>query len=429
MHRWVTAGLMMVMMLGMVRAADRPNILLILADDQRFDTIRALGNPEIHTPTLDRLVQRGFVFTNAYCMGGTVPAVCAPSRTMLLTGKSLFKIPPLASKDYAGPMLPSVIGAAGYDTLHVGKPGNSFRPAHRAFATNIEQPHSGEPTSERAANAVIAWLRDRKPADRPFFVYLAPSVPHDPRQAPEPFRRLYDPAKLTLSPNFRPAHPFDNGELKVRDELLAAIPRQPEEMRQHLADYYACISNLDAQIGRILEALDQSGQAANTIVVFTSDQGLSVGGRHGLMGKQNLYEEFKSPLVIAGPGIPHGQSDALVYLHDLFPTLCDWAGAPVPKEADGSSLAPIVRGETPRVRETLFTAYRDVQRAIRDDRWKLIWYPKIDRVQLFDLSTDPWETNDLSPHPDQADRVADLRRKLAADQAQAGDPLKSSLGR
>ena len=115
-------------------------------------------------------------------------------------------------------------------------------------------------------------------------------------------------------------------------------------MRQHLADYYACISDLDDQVGRILASLRELGYSDNTIVIFSSDQGLAVGGRHGLMGKQNLYEHVKPPLVIAGPDIPHGQSDALVYLYDLFPTICDYAQAPIPAVVEGKSL----RADCPR---------------------------------------------------------------------------------
>src|SRR5262249_47977061 len=152
------------------------------------------------------------------------------------------------------------------------------------------------------------------------------------------------------------------------------------------------------------------------IIVYSSDQGLAVGGRHGLMGKQNLYEHFKSPLIVAGAGIPRGKSAALVYLHDLFPTLCDLAGVATPSVVEGQSLLPVMRGEKPRVREWLFAAYRDCQRMVRDERWKLLWYPKIDRYQLFDLANDPWEIDDLSGKQEQAGKLADLKKRLALEQ-------------
>lgn len=402
--------------------AAKPNVVLVLADDQRFDTIRALGNPEIHTPNLDALVERGFTFTNAYCQGSMVPAVCAPSRTMILTGRSLFRIPSPQAKSFDGPTLPEAFNNAGYATLHVGKPGNSFRLAHQMFGKTVELPHENAPTAKKAADAVIDFLKAHR-GEKPFFVYLAPSVPHDPRVAPPAFHKLYDPAKLTLSKNFMPKHPFDNGELNVRDEKLAAIPRTEDEMRKHLADYYACISALDHELGRALDAVKAAGQADNTVVIFTSDQGLAVGGRHGLMGKQNLHEHFKSPLVVAGPGIPKGKSDALVYLFDLFPTLCDLAGTETPKAVEGKSLLPVMVGKQEKVRDHLFAAYKDVQRMVRDGRWKLIWYPKVERFQLFDLSTDPDEIKDLSASPGHAPRLKEMKTLLAAEQKVWGDAI------
>ncbi len=401
-------------------AAAKPNVIFVLADDQRFDTIAALGNKDIHTPNLDKLVGRGFHFTNAYCQGSMVPAVCAPSRTMILTGRSLFRIPSPQAETYDGSTLAEPFIAAGYETLHVGKPGNSFRFAHKKFVTSFEIPHRNAPTAKACADIIIDRIKTHF-TKNPMFYYLAPSVPHDPRVAPAQFHKLYDPAKLTLSKNFMKQHPFDNGELNVRDEKLAPVPRTEDEMRKHLANYYACISNLDHELGRILDALAKAKQEENTIVVFTSDQGLAVGGRHGLMGKQNLYEHFKSPLVIAGPGVPKGKSDALVYLFDLFPTLCEFAGEKVPKGVEGKSLVPILAGKETKVRDHLFAAYKDVQRMVRDGQWKLIWYPKVERFQLFDLNTDPDEVKDLSDSADHAARLKDMRALMAREQKTWGD--------
>jgi arylsulfatase A-like enzyme len=413
-------SLLALLALAPCASAAKPNVILVLADDQRFDTIRALGNSEIHTPNLDKLVARGFTFTSAYCQGSMVPAVCAPSRTMLLTGRSLFRIPTPQAKTYDGPTLPKMFDAAGYATLHVGKPGNSFRVAHQQFGKTVEIAHQNAPTAAKCADAVIDFVKSHD-GKKPFFVYLAPAVPHDPRVAPQEFHKLYDPAKLTLSKNFLPRHPFDNGELAVRDEKLAATPRTEDEMRKHLAEYYACVSALDHELGRVLDAVKAAGHADNTLVIFTSDQGLAVGGRHGLMGKQNLYEHFKSPLVIAGPGVKPGKSDALVYLFDLFPTLCDSCGAEVPKGIEGKSLLPVIAGKQEKVRESLFAAYKDCQRMVRDGQWKLIWYPKVERFQLFDLATDPDELKDLSDSADHAAKLKEMKTLLAAQQKAWGD--------
>ena len=251
----------------------------------------------------------------------------------------------------------------------------------------------------------------KRDAKRPFFIYLAPPVPHDPRLAPPQFTALYEPTKLSLSKNFLPEHPFDNGELAVRDELLAPHPRTPETMRQHLADYYATISDLDHQVGRILAELERQGLAGNTIVIYSSDQGLAVGGRHGLMGKQNLYEHVKPPLVIAGPGIPQGQSAALVYLFDLFPTICDLAGVATPAVVEGKSLLGIIQGRQPAVRDWLLCGYKDCQRMVRDERWKLIRYQAggTATTQLFDLANDPDEMHNLADDPRLPPSAADSK--------------------
>jgi arylsulfatase A-like enzyme len=403
-------------------AAARPNVLFVFTDDQRFDTVAALGNTEIVTPTLDALVGRGFTFTNAYCQGGNSPAVCVPSRTQLLTGKSTFRTPNPQAKTYDQPTLGRTFRDAGYATLCVSKPGNSFRAAHDHFEKVVHIPHSGASTNAKCADAVLDYLKTAD-AKKPFFIYYAPSMPHDPRTAEPEFHAKYDPAKLTLSKNFRKEVPVDFGVLGIRDEKLAAYPRAEAEMKKHLADYYACVTSLDHHLGRILEALKASKQLDNTLVVFTSDQGLAVGGRHGLMGKQNLYEHFKSPLIVAGPGIPKGKSDALVYLYDLFPTCCEATGVDTPKACDGTSLLPVVTGKKKAVRDALFCVYTGTQRMVRDGRFKLLWYPKVEKVELFDLTADPDELANLAADPKHADTLVRMKKVMAAEQARFGDTL------
>lgn len=416
-------------------AAAKPNILHIHADDHRPDGARALGNPLLHTPNLDALVARGMAFTRAYTMGSMVGAVCTPSRTMMLTGRSWQRIPgaPAAAPNAADPatFLPRVIAAAGYQTWHMGKYGNGFPAGLREFETTINDAGSGSsPENDRAhasrrlADRTIEFLQSRatNASAKPFYVYLAPPVPHDPRFAEPQFHQLYDPAKIPLSPAFRPLHPFDNGEMTVRDEALAPWPRTPDDTKKQLAAYYACITGFDHHLGRIFATLKASGQWDNTIIVFSSDNGLSM-GEHGLFGKQNLYEfgGMHVPLVIAGPGIAPGKSSALVYLMDLFPTFAEIAGASLPAGIEGRSLVPIARGSAQKVRDVLYTGYRDVQRSIRDDRWKLIRYPLVDRTQLFDLAADPRELRNLAAEPAHAAKLAELTARLAQEMASQAD--------
>jgi arylsulfatase A-like enzyme len=416
-------------------SAAPPNILHINADDHRADGARALGSPALQTPNLDALAERGMVFTRCYTMGSMVGAVCTPSRTMLLTGRSWQRIPraPGAQPNADDPatFLPRVIAAAGYQTFHAGKTGNAFPPGIQAFEANLsldDKATGGRASASRAmADRAIEFLGARN-REKPFYMYLAPPVPHDPRLAETRFRALYDPAKLALSPAFLPQHPFDNGEMAVRDEKLAPWPRTPEDTLRQTADYYACITGLDDHIGRIFAALKARGDWDSTVIVFTGDNGLSL-GEHGLFGKQNLYEfgGMHVPLIVAGPGIPKGRSEALAYLMDLFPTFCEVAGAKVPAGVDGKSLLPVIQGKQARVRAVLYTGYRDCQRAVRDDRWKLIRYPLVDRTQLFDLEADPRELNNLAGQPEHAGKVNELMALLQREMAAAGDQIPLSV--
>jgi arylsulfatase A-like enzyme len=216
--------------------------------------------------------------------------------------------------------------------------------------------------------------------------------------------------------------------MTIRDELLAPWPRTEAEVRKHLHDYYAVITGLDADIGRLLETLKTLGEYDDTIIIFSSDHGLAIGS-HGLMGKQSLYEHsMKSPLIFAGPGIPKGQSDALVYLLDIYPTVCELAGTTTPDGLDGRSLAPIIQGKAAGVRDSLFTSYREVMRAVRDERWKLIRYPHINKTQLFDLQSDPDERTNLADRSQQASRVRELLALIENWQKKLGDnqPLTSA---
>jgi arylsulfatase A-like enzyme len=232
---------------------------------------------------------------------------------------------------------------------------------------------------------------------------------------------------MALPKNYLPQHPFDNGEMTVRDERLAPWPRTEPEVRRHLHEYYAAISGMDFHVGRLLAALKDLGLAQNTIVVFSADNGLAVGS-HGLMGKQNLYEHSAGvPLIVAGPGIRPGRSPALVYLMDLFPTICELAGVAVPPGLDGRSLKPVLDGKRPGIRDTVFLSYGKVQRAVRDARWKLLRYPRVGKSQLFDLRADPEETRDLSADPAQAERVAGLTEELRRWQRQLGDDQPLSV--
>jgi arylsulfatase A-like enzyme len=403
----------------------RPNVVFILTDDQRQDTIGALGGKQAaQTPNLDRLVHSGVTFRNAYCMGGHIGAVCTPSRMMIQRGLSWFSV--LRQKEPL-PNLASTMSDAGYVTYQFTKRGNIDVAAQR-FYQHTDNPAPDDMTDRNSAqpgkqmaDGTIRFLKSWN-KENPFFLYLAGASPHDPRVAAPEFLARYERARVPIPCNFLPLHPIDNGELFVRDERLAAWPRTEDEIRRHWHEYLAVVTQMDHHVGRIFDAVRETGEFDNTIFLFTSDQGLAMGS-HGLMGKQNLYEHSMRPgLIVAGPGIPKNrQVDAFAYLFDIFPTICELTGVSVPEGLEGRSLAPVLRGKTSSVRDTIFLGYRDVQRAVRRGNWKLIRYPQVDRNQLFNLTEDPDERHDLNGAPQHQNRVKQLLGLMAEQQQRYGD--------
>jgi len=237
---------------------------------------------------------------------------------------------------------------------------------------------------------------------------------------------MYYQDRPPLPSNFLPQHPFDNGMMRGgRDENLAPWPRTEKVIRDQLAEYYGMVTHLDGQVGRILEVLRQTGKADNTLIIYAADNGLALGS-HGLLGKQSVYEHsMHVPLIMAGPGIPAGKStEAFTYLLDVFPTLCDVLGIQPPGDLEGASLRPLWEGKQQHVRDTAFLPYIGIQRAVRDQRWKLICYPKIGYMQLFDLQTDPHERTNLIDRADHGRHVARLLKHMQQWQARVGDTLE-----
>jgi len=448
----------------------RPNFLFLIADDLTYRSIRAINNREVHTPHLDRLAGSGCVFTHCFHQGSWSGAVCVPSRTMLNTGLTAFRA---QQRDEKVPLWGQTLGAAGYDTYICGKwhlsppmlgrsfrelgpigpamfistpengaaynrpsPGNTWRPDDTTLAGHwlstslwrnavpdgIE--HSCSIFADVAADFLVNHLAAR---EKPFFMYVGFNSPHDPRQSPKEFLELYPQDKIEIPANYLPEHSFDQGDARVRDELLAPFPRTREAVQLHRREYYALISYLDAQVGRILSALVQSGRAANTYVILTADHGLAV-GEHGLMGKQNLYEcSVRMPLIVSGPGIQPGRVvDELVYQHSMYATTCELAGVAIPSTVEFPSLVPLLHSEK-TLHDAVFCRYIGYQRSVRTTRHKLIVYPKAKQEQLFDLAEDPWETRNLVGDAALADVKRDLWARLLRFQKELDDPLLLEL--
>lgn len=448
-----------------IASARKPNILFIFADDFAFDCTGFSGNAEIQTPNLDRLARRGTHFTHAYNMGGWNGAVCIASRAMLNTGQFLWRAQAGESRlqtEFVSPrrLWAQRLAAVGYETYFTGKwhvaakvedvfktTSNIRGGMPKDHPTGYNRPQSttdkdwlpwdttwggywegGRHWSTVVADDATGFLETAAKSEQPFFMYVAFNAPHDPRQAPQEFVAMYPVEKMHLPEPFYPEYPLAIGVRDIRDELLAPYPRTPLNVRANRAEYYALISHLDQEIGRVLQQLDKLKLTENTMIVFTADHGLAI-GHHGLMGKQNLHDpSVRVPLLLAGPGIRENQlNSAPVYYQDLVPTTLEWAGAVVDQEIDFKSLRPLLLDPADQSYRAIYGAYTDTQRAVTIDQTKLIVYPKINQSQLFDLKLDPWETTDLSSDPAYATLRQRLFRELQKLQIQMGDKVALTI--
>ncbi len=459
--------------------SSQPNFLFLFADDQAFDTIQAFGHAAVQTPNLDKLVNSGMTFTHAFNQGSWSGAVCVVSRAMLNSGRYIYH----AREDIDRvPLWGETFSNAGYSTFLTGKWHNGDDTALRGFdkgmsigkgmfetkggpkgagyrrptptnqswspsdstllghwSPNVKdivdgvlgKTMSGEyiadvHTSTLYANQAIDFLDNwEQSPDQPFMMYVAFNAPHDPRQAPQEYVDMYPLEDIELPPNYMPEHPFDQGErYTLRDEILAPFPRTENAIKTHIQEYYAIISHMDHEIGRVLERLEALNIADNTYIIFTADHGLAV-GRHGLLGKQNQYEHsIRVPLIVSGPDIASGAStDALVYLQSIYPTTCELAGIPTPSTVEFKSLLPLIEETADNSYDAIFGSYKDFQRMVRTRDFKLILYPEEDQVQLFDMNADPLEMTNLAKQAAYQDTMAALFGKLQSLQKEVGDTL------
>ena len=454
----------------------RPNILWLCTDQQRFDTIAALGYPGVSTPSIDALVARGTAFAHAYCQS----PICTPSRGSFLTGcyPSRVHAPRNGNSHFpasAPPLVTRLLADAGFHCGNIGKlhlSSNFRRIEPRVDDGYAVYEHSFAPRDDWAKGHDYAdWVRskghvlgdliqnvDGVPADlhqttwaaersigfvsanvdRPWLLCVNFYDPHPPFNPPKTYRDMFDPAEMP-GPHFQPgdiaaqdalasvdfqSRSRDPSELDINHPILPKSLRPAEtepagrspgerDAKTLIAAYYAMIKLIDDQIGRILSALDATGQRDDTIVLFTSDHGEMLGD-HGLIQKGCRFYEglVRVPLIWSCPGLIGEAvvSDALVELTDLAPTLLELAGQPVPGHMQGRSLAPILRGQAdPQVhRDFVRCEYLDaldlpdasLATMYRDRRYKLVNYHRHGSGELFDLKNDPWEHRNLWDHPD-----------------------------
>ncbi|MCC5835996.1 MAG: sulfatase-like hydrolase/transferase [Opitutales bacterium] len=425
----------------------KPNILFIISDDHRADTMGFKNLPGAQTPNLDWLAERGCSFDACYHMGAQHEAVCAPSRAALHTGNNPRRA--MANCDFEINKDMVTLGqnfrSNGYNTFAVGKWHNDPESLNRSFqdgaslfldgmddhfltplqAYSLEGDYNISRTtrqnrhsSDIFADSSVEFIQNQENSEIPWFLYVAFTAPHDPRTPPENYGRDRYINKVELPENTLPCHPWRIGDDRIRDELLAGFPRSPTELTEHWADYLGMVEHMDACIGRILTALRQlPGGIENTIIVYTSDHGLGLGS-HGLMGKQNLYEHsVKVPCLLSGPGVPEKvRSSSFIHTPDLFPTLCALSDIEIPDSVrEAQDLSPILENPNHDVRAFVRCFYKNYSNMIRKEHWKLIQSRNESEEiheQLFNLQQDPSEMHDESQNPNFQELTNELRQLI-----------------
>jgi arylsulfatase A-like enzyme len=468
--------------LGNSQQKDKPNILFIFVDDLAYDCVAAHGNDQVKTPNIDKLSAQSTHFTQAYNSGSWSGAICLASRTQMMTGQRVWRAgalsmgiksnihPDILAKattknlqlnEFAqmGLFWPQLMAKAGYETYYSGKwhvGGNplgeetwehtkNLRPGmpnqvktryNRTFVEGEESNWSptdkanggywkgGKHWSEVLRDDAIDFLDMSKKSEKPFLMTIAFNAPHDPKQAPQEFQDMYPYKDMKVPENFLPEYPLDNGTKYIRDEQLAPFPRTPYSIQVNRSEYYALITHLDVQIGKVLAYLKKTGQDENTYIFFTADHGLAL-GHHGMTGKQNMYDHsIRVPWLISGPNIPQGKKvDDFIYLQDVMATSLEIAGIEKPSHVEFNSVLPKVHGKQKDSDEVVYGSYIKEQRMVRSKKYKYIIYPMTGVELLYDLKKDPQEMKDVSKEKKYKKALATMQQHLAAKMKEFSDPL------
>ena len=451
---------------------DRPNFLFIIVDDQSPFDLRTYNKDSIlDTPNIDRLAAEGMVLDGAYHMGSFSGAVCTPSRHMVMTGRTVWHLPIGPGKDACPPnyeqySMAAVFNAAGYDTMRTCKRGNSYAAANGQFTVVHDATKRGgtaETGSAWHGERVLDYLNQREQAkdEDPFLIYFGFSHPHDTRDGTPELLKKYGavnhrdkdsipashPAQPPLPINYLPEHPFHHGHPGLRDEeKVSGVWKRRDErtIRNELGREFACDEYIDQQIGRVLAKLQQMGELDNTYIVYTADHGMAI-GRHGLQGKQNLYEHtWRVPYIVKGPGIKPGtRAQGNIYLLDSLSTLCDLASIKPPESIEGTSFVPVLKQQQSTVRDVLYGVYnggtKPGMRSVRKGDWKLIKYDVLDgsvrETQLFNLAANPHEylaqhqqsgplQTNLANDPRYAEKRKQMEALLLSEMRRLDDPWR-----
>ena len=427
-------------------AQGKYNVLFIAIDDLR-PLLGCYGYPEMHTPNIDALAERGTLFNRAYCQF----PVCNPSRASVLTGLRPDTVGVYDNFAYFRNTVPEVVTlpqhfkAHGYHTRSVGKITHGpnalldelswSNPIWREFWRSIDKTMNpswqaldvadSELEDGRIANAAVEVLEEIK--DREFFLAVGFNKPHLPFYAPRKYFDLYPPQTFTAPvdsslPQDAPGIASNPKGLKAYQDISKYPPFDDEKTVELIRAYAATTSYVDAQVGQVLNQLDTLGLTENTIVVFWGDHGFHL-GEHGLWRKNTLFEDsVRSPLIVSVPGqtSPNTKTNALVELVDIYPTLCDMCQLPIPTELEGISMVPVIEQPTYPWKTAAFSQLERGSNihghSMRTRQYRYTEWGQNGRrgVELYDYETDPGETVNIAGRPENAELVSHLSERLHA---------------
>lgn len=437
----------------------RPNIIWIMSDDHASQALSCYGSRLNRTPNLDRIASEGVRFDNAFCTN----SLCAPSRATLLTGKyshinGMKDNQPQSVFDGSQPTFPKVLQKAGYRTAIVGKwhlvsdptgfdywnilPGQGIyhNPDFIEMGKKVKRPGY---VTDIITDDAIRWMKGAGAG--PFCLMVHHKAPHRGWEPDDKHSALYADRSLPEPESFNDDYRNRTSSAAHADNRIADMPdwvkeqppgMTPEQTKkwnyQHfIKDYLRVIASLDDNVGRLLGTLDASGLASNTLVAYASDNGFFLGD-HGWFDKRFIYEEsLRVPLMMRFPGVARaGRVEKRVVANiDFAPTLLEAAGVPVPADIQGRSLLPLLKGQSPKWRDSLYYHYYEYPQphrvrphyGVRTERYKLVCYPTVDEWELFDLKTDPHELKSIYADPSQAALVRKMKAELSRLRAEFKD--------
>jgi arylsulfatase A-like enzyme len=449
---------------------DKPNILMIVTDQQRRDTIGAYGSQIAQTPAVDGLAQKGMTFDSAFTPCG----LCSPTRSSLLTGvyphthevlTNVHLHPVRTQLEPAADILASSLRGAGYRLGYVGKwHVNSHKdPADFGFEQYVSlgdystyRRQLGVPFPPESNNYLLptagvdpipvencraAFLADNairmmgefsRDKEHPFFIRLDFHGPHPPMVIPEPYASMYDPRSIPPHPNFDDPLTGKPAVQRIKRKHWGTEHMSWADWQPLIARYYGEVSLIDAQVARVLQKLEQIGQQDNTVVIYLSDHGDTMGA-HKIWNKDyTMYDEiYRVPLIVRWPGVIKPGSRCDTYVHhclDLAPTLLEVAGAEVPDGLDGRTLVPLLRGQKQERPREAFCEFHGCHmglytiRMLQTDRFKYIFHVN-DVDELYDHENDPYELHNVAEDPNYASDLRELKHRMVDWMARTKDHL------